>query len=142
MPHNKGMDWVTLPRRMAIYHRDSFDCVWCRGVFPVNPLGYGLTLDHVDSTKGHNSANLVTCCRSCNSAKKDLTLREWYKFLEAEGYNIQEIRRRIRHLTQKNPNLEIGKLLAYARRPSYRQKYDGELSWFAQLITSKEENYE
>jgi len=129
MPHNKGMDWIRLPKRMAVYHRDSFDCVWCKGVFPVDPLGYGLSLDHLDSTKGHNPANLVTCCRSCNSVKKDLTLREWYAYLASEGRNIKAIKRRIHYLTRKPINLEIGKWLAYARRPSFRREHAKELGW-------------
>jgi len=123
MPHNKGMDWIKLPKRLAIYVRDSFDCVWCRGVFPIDPLGYGLTLDHLDSTKGNYPENLVTCCRPCNSAKRDIPLNEWYDYLTTHGYNIRSIKRRIQHLTHKPINLTAGKQLAITRRPSYRKRY-------------------
>lgn len=131
MPHNKGMDWIRLHKRLAIYHRDSFDCVWCCSVFPVDPLGYGLSLDHLGSTKDHSPANLVTCCRSCNSVRKDLPLSKWYKYLAAGGRDIRAIKQHIQYLTQKPINLEIGKWLAYARRPSYRRKYASELGWLS-----------
>jgi hypothetical protein len=124
------MDWIKLPKRLAIYHRDLFDCVWCEAVFPIDPLGYGLTLDHLNSTTNHNPANLVTCCKSCNSVKRDLSLHDWYRRLEKEeGRDIRRIQRRIQRLTRKRINLEIGKWLAYARRPSYRQKHEREMGW-------------
>jgi hypothetical protein len=121
VPHNKGMDWVRLPKRLAIYHRDSFDCVWCRGVFPLDPLGYGLTLDHVDPQEGHTPSNLVTCCASCNSSKKALTIDEWYRRLAEDGYNIRRLKERVRRLTRKSLNMHAGRWLASLRRPSYRK---------------------
>jgi len=120
MPHNKGMDWVRLPKRMSVYFRDSFDCVWCRGVFPLDHLGYGLTLDHVDPTQGHDAANLVTCCGPCNSAKKDLSPDEWYKRLAERGYNTRRIKERVARLTRKTLNLHAGAWLASLRRPNYK----------------------
>lgn len=122
MPHNKGMDWLRLPKRMAIYYRDAFDCVWCRGVFPIDTRGYGLTLDHLDPSKGHEASNLVTCCNSCNSARKELTQAEWCKRLKERGYNVEGIRKRIRRLTRKSLNLYAGKWLASLRRPNYNRK--------------------
>ena len=62
---------------MAIYHRDSFDCVYCRMVFPPATGRGDLTLDHIilRSQGGSNDAtNLVTCCWSCNSARQDREL--------------------------------------------------------------------
>ena len=121
MSHNKGMDWIRLSKRMAIYFRDSFDCVWCRNVFPIDTKGYGLTLDHLDSTKGNESSNLVTCCGSCNSSRQDLTLKEWYKVLEKRGYNPRRIKERIARLTKKPLNMHAGKWLALLRRPNYHK---------------------
>ena len=117
------MDWVRLPKRMALYFRDSFDCVWCRGVFPINELGYGLTLDHVDPEQGNGPSNLVTCCLICNSAKKDLSLVEWYARLAERGFNPRRIKERIERLTRKSLNLEAGRWLASLRRPKYRTYY-------------------
>jgi hypothetical protein len=119
MPHNKGMDWVRLPKRMALYFRDSFDCVWCRGVFPICTKGYGLTLDHVDPTKGNTPDNLVTCCGSCNSSKKDLSPTDWYRTLTERGYNVRRIKERVTRLTSKKLNLDAGRWLASLRRPKY-----------------------
>lgn len=62
---------------MAIYARDSFDCVYCRGVFPIRLDGKGLTLDHVvPRSQGGKStaANLVTACISCNCGRKQRAL--------------------------------------------------------------------
>ncbi len=59
---------------MAIYHRDHMDCVICRCVFPVDPFGRGLTLDHViPRSQGGSDRpdNLVTACWDCNSARQD-----------------------------------------------------------------------
>jgi len=117
------MDWIRLSKRLAIYHRDSFDCVWCRNVFPIDQLGYGLTLDHLYSKKDNTPKNLVTCCSHCNSAKKDLTLNEWYKYLARKGYNVEKIKARIQRLTKKPINIQAGRYLAALRRPSYRKDY-------------------
>jgi len=112
------MDWVRLPKRLAIYHRDSFDCVWCRMVFPLDPLGYGLTLDHVDPARGHSPDNLVTCCGPCNSSKKALTLVEWYQRLADEGVNVRRLKERVRRHTRRQLNMDAGRWLASLRRPN------------------------
>ena len=120
MPHNVGMDWVRLSLRMAIYFRDQFDCIWCRQVFPIDPLGYNLTLDHLDSAGGHRVENLVTSCKSCNSAKRDLSLRDWYQHLKEQGYDVRRVQDRVRRAVRAPINLDMGKCLAAIRRPSYR----------------------
>ncbi len=119
MPHNKGMDWIRISKRMALYFRDSFDCVWCRGVFPIDPKGHGLTLDHLDGSKGHDASNLVTCCHTCNSSRQDLSLEEWYTRLAKEGYNVRGLKARVARLTRKPLNMWAGKWLAGLRRPKY-----------------------
>jgi len=128
MPHNNGMDWIRLPLRFAIYYRDEFDCVWCRQVFPLDPLGYGLTLDHIDPEKGNDVSNLVTCCKTCNSIKQDMNLRQWYKYLVEQGHNLRHVQDRVRKTTKKDINLDVGKWLAAIRRPSYREGIFGLLA--------------
>lgn len=76
-PH--GMNWIFLATRMAIYARDHFDCVWCRQVFPVDPKGYGLTLDHLDYVNGNAPTNLVTACPRCNTSRRAKGLDEWLR---------------------------------------------------------------
>jgi 5-methylcytosine-specific restriction endonuclease McrA len=54
--------------RFRIFSRDSFRCVYCGSVFPVEEL----TVDHVQPRLrgGDNSGgNLVTACRGCNVQK-------------------------------------------------------------------------
>lgn len=66
--------WIRKSTRFAIYHRDGFDCVWCRGVFPPALDGVGLTLDHVVPRYlggSHRPDNLVTSCLSCNAARQE-----------------------------------------------------------------------
>ena len=56
------------PRRLRIFRRDAFRCVYCGNPFPEREL----TLDHVQPrVKGgdHSDGNLVTCCKSCNELK-------------------------------------------------------------------------
>jgi 5-methylcytosine-specific restriction endonuclease McrA len=70
----RSSKWIRRSTRMAIYHRDAFDCVICRRVFPLDPFGRGLTLDHVTPRSQGGSdrpENLITACYSCNSARQD-----------------------------------------------------------------------
>jgi 5-methylcytosine-specific restriction endonuclease McrA len=55
-------------RRLRIFERDRFRCVYCANVFHAEDL----TLDHVEPrVKGgdHSDGNLVTCCKECNELK-------------------------------------------------------------------------
>lgn len=65
--------WCRRTTRIAIWLRDDRRCVYCD-----QPLAlHEATLDHLTprSAGGSNSPrNLVTCCRSCNSARGDLPL--------------------------------------------------------------------
>lgn len=71
-----GGKWIRPERRLAIYLRDDFRCLYClKDLRDATPTD--LTLDHlkcrVDGGTNHES-NLVTACRSCNSARGDLPL--------------------------------------------------------------------
>lgn len=76
--HNRtrqGMNWIRPVKRLAIYIRDGFACVYC-GLGVEN--GVSLTLDHLKPfTKGghHDHGNLVTCCRNCNTFRGNRTWR-------------------------------------------------------------------
>ena len=54
-------------KRLRVYMRDCFTCRYCDRA--MNPLSDDLTIDHIDPVGGDEDANLVTACRSCNSAK-------------------------------------------------------------------------
>ncbi len=64
--------WIHKAVRLAIYLRDGFTCVYClRDLHDANP--FDVTLDHLmpRSLGGtHETTNLVTACRSCNSSRQ------------------------------------------------------------------------
>lgn len=83
--------WIRPERRLAIYIRDGFRCVACFADLRF-VKAQDVTLDHLLSKSEyaaldaqtrvvfgsvHASHNLVTCCRSCNSARRDT---EWTTF--------------------------------------------------------------
>lgn len=113
MAHNRGMDWIRLHKRMAIYARDDFDCVWCRLVFPTPELGYGLQLDHLEDPHDHRPVNLVTSCQSGNSSRQDTPLEQWLRQLDGGAWA------RVAERLRRPLDLDLGLRLARARRPSY-----------------------
>lgn len=118
MPHYPG-HWIRLHKRMAIYFRDDFDCVYCRCVFPIDTKGYGLTLDHVDPNGGNEPSNLVTCCRQCNSEKRRTNLKSWFMILRDRGIRTRSLRRRISRQTGRPLNMFAGRWLAKLRCSNY-----------------------
>lgn len=73
---NNGSKWIRPERRLAIYLRDQFSCLYClRNLHDADPRD--ITLDHLDCVHAaghHGEGNLVTCCRSCNSSRQDTPL--------------------------------------------------------------------
>ena len=66
-----GSKWIHRPRRLAIYERDGYRCVWC-GIQVEAKIS--ACLDHlVPRSQGgtHKSNNLVTSCFDCNSDRGD-----------------------------------------------------------------------
>lgn len=85
-PARNGSKWIVPSRRAAIYARDGHLCLYCGAEGP-------LTLDHV-SGHSNRSENLATCCLSCNSAKRNLSQRAWYKLLRIRlGITVEETTR-------------------------------------------------
>ena len=78
---NQGQNWISQAKRLAIYMRDGFACCYCgRGV---EEKGLVLTLEHiVPYSKGGallDPINLITACRSCNSARGNKALTSYVK---------------------------------------------------------------
>ena len=71
--------WIHKAVRLAIYLRDGFTCVYClRDLHDTNP--FDVTLDHLipRSLGGtHETTNLVTACRSCNSSRQAKDWQIW-----------------------------------------------------------------
>ena len=69
-----------------------------------------LTIDHVDAVmlvgKKNGSANLVTCCLSCNSRKQAKSLEEFL------GDRFFEVLLRIAESCEKPLDRRVGRLLA------------------------------
>jgi 5-methylcytosine-specific restriction endonuclease McrA len=75
-PHQPVGRWIRPERRLAIYLRDGFRCLCGRDLAGVDP--WQVTLDHIVPTSrggSNNPSNLYTCCRRCNTARRDLPLR-------------------------------------------------------------------
>lgn len=71
MSNKNGSHWIRPVKRLAIYIRDNFTCVYC-GKNLKNAKPKLRTLDHVLPRElgGSNRAdNLVTACKRCNDAK-------------------------------------------------------------------------
>ena len=67
-------------KRLRIFERDAYRCVYCGQQFPVEEL----TIDHVEPrVRGgdRSDGNLVTACRGCNTLKGQRRLSD---FLLAE----------------------------------------------------------
>ena len=83
-----GSKWIRPERRLALYLRDRFTCLYCgrdlHGALPCE-----ITLDHLvprNAGGTNTNENLVMACRSCNSARQD---RDWQQY--ATGGAIERI---------------------------------------------------
>ena len=90
--------WIRDEKRLAIYFRDNCSCVYCGE-------SSNLTLDHLKprSRGGTNDPrNLVTCCYSCNSSRKDRPLTVWLRFISKKnGQCLNDLRNKIRRHRNK-----------------------------------------
>ena len=94
-----GSKWIRRERRIAIYERDGWRCVWCqchvldaRQLAEAGPQPHSgsrlATLDHfLPRTRGgtNRNDNLLTCCMQCNHDRGDMSALEWATQLAAEG---------------------------------------------------------
>lgn len=112
-PAASGSKWIRPDKRLAIYARDGWACVYCQA-------SDTLTLDHIVSVekagRNNHETNLITCCLSCNSAKKDLHIRAWYAVLRGLGHDVVDIQKRIRRFTRRKLDRIEGKRLFQIRK--------------------------
>jgi 5-methylcytosine-specific restriction endonuclease McrA len=84
MSNKNGGKWIRPEKRLAIYLRDGFECIYCTKDLMVTKPNE-ITLDHVvarNNGGGNETTNLVTACNNCNSSRQD-TLVEKYASKEA-----------------------------------------------------------
>lgn len=96
--------WIRAERRLALYLRDGLACVYC-GLDLRDAAPADVTLDHLlpRSAGGTNDAtNLVTACRSCNSARG---ARPWV------NYATGGARDRIEQLRNSPLNMALAKAI-------------------------------
>lgn len=112
---NQGSKWIRRNKRLAIYLRDGFACVYCgAGVEDAAKL----TLDHVlpcELGGSNEGTNLVTCCLSCNSAKQACTTRQWFRRLRDRGVNTARLGVKIGRALAKPIDLAAGSRLLAER---------------------------
>jgi 5-methylcytosine-specific restriction endonuclease McrA len=97
-----GSKWIKPCVRLAIYIRDDFTCNYCGRHLKDAPAA-DVTLDHIKPrSKGgdDNPRNLITACRSCNSARQNKAVKDY-----APGGAIDRIKRQIR----RKLNIELAK---------------------------------
>lgn len=90
-------NWIKRTRRLAIYLRDGFTCVYCGRDLHEALCPHDLTLDHLRPRSlggGHDPRNLVTACRFCNSSRGN---ERWRRFASPES-RAEVCRRRRRVL--------------------------------------------
>lgn len=83
--------WIRNEKRLAIYLRDNFKCLFC-GKDLAGEVA-NITLDHIitKSAGGDNEpTNIFTACRSCNSSRQDLLLERF-----ATGDRIDRIQAQV-----------------------------------------------
>jgi len=97
-----GGAWIRAEKRLAIYLRDGFACAYC-GADLRDRCPKEVTLDHLKCRVNggtNEERNLVTACRSCNSARGT---KSWTDY--ATGGAVERIRRQIR----RKLNVELAK---------------------------------
>ena len=98
-----GSKWIRPAKRQAIYERDGHRCVYCERSNHDSVIM--LTLDHVAPRSiggGNEHTNLVTACRHCNSARRDLPVGEFALMLADDGVDPHGVTRRVRNALRRN----------------------------------------
>jgi 5-methylcytosine-specific restriction endonuclease McrA len=97
-----GSKWITVDRRLAIYIRDHFTCLYCgKDLSAVIPRDMGL--DHLiarSADGSHHETNLVTACSACNFGRQD---KPWRKYATAGAVQ------RIKSAVRRSLNRELAK---------------------------------
>jgi ferredoxin len=115
-----GGKWLTPTRRLAIYLRDDFRCVWCLMCLTAcHPKD--VTLDHVvprEQGGTHHSSNLVTSCKACNTARGALGISSYARRMAPN--DALAIIRRVRNAQRRTPNVALARAILSGASPDPR----------------------
>jgi 5-methylcytosine-specific restriction endonuclease McrA len=117
-----GGKWIRVEKRLGIYLRDGFGCVWCMmSLTDAHPRM--VTLDHLvpRSEDGTNSAeNLVTACMTCNTRRGTMSVRAFAEMLGTESFPAstqdarsfaRDIVRRVNRQRRVAPNVALARAI-------------------------------
>ena len=116
--NRNGRNWIRPEKRLALYLRDGLACVYCGASLED---GAQLTLDHLRpvSKGGANEAsNLVTACHTCNSDRKNRTVRGFCRAVASEldrGVAAREIEQHVRRCAARTFNTQAARTLIAQR---------------------------
>lgn len=107
--------WIRQEKRLAIYLRDRFACVYCeRDLSQASPRD--LTLDHLTprSSGGSNDpSNLITACHPCNSKRRALG---WIAFIVVNfPESHHKVERSIQNAKRRKLNMDLAKAIQQGR---------------------------
>lgn len=136
---NLGRKNIKTDIRFEVYERDNYTCQYCGGKFSDEML----SIDHLIpvSLGGHNEiTNYVTCCRSCNSSKRNTPLEQFAKRINIQieslpvhgdpiidnhalPIEIRLLRKRIFDKIRKNEISAAGKSFQKKIEKAYRREF-------------------
>lgn len=83
----KSDKYGTKEQQVAIWKKTNGRCAYCgKRLNAFEPAGY--THDHIEAQHmggGHETENLVPCCKSCNSQKGKKTVDEYREYLRTKN---------------------------------------------------------
>ena len=68
-----GEDYIDVREMMQLMYNGRMSCYLCKSAFYIDydKMESDLTLDRIDSTKGHVKGNCKLCCITCNRSKSN-----------------------------------------------------------------------
>jgi len=115
--NKNGRHWIRDAKRLAIYLRDGFACVYC-GTTPEESI---MTLDHIipriDGVD-NDATNLITACLHCNSARQSREITEFVRTVAAylnHGIDAHDILAYIERTRHRPLDLHAAKTIIACR---------------------------
>jgi len=100
-------EWIRREKRIAIYIRDEWKCLYCGKALEGLADGQEVTLDHLAEDGGNHESNLVTACKACNTAKAGYSV---------ESFASKDARERIARAITKPLDIRAGRAYLHETR--------------------------